>query len=183
MKITEAYIREVLEEASNILDNALPEDMYKNCVHNIRTIKLTDKVACWAQILKGIGAYRGQYDIEVSNSLFEAIKDDAVQRQCLLTTLCHELIHTINGCFNHDDKFMHCAELIKKYTNNYVCVSKNKKLSDWGGDVEDVKSYKYIVICKKCGAKWGYVSKPRSYGNERNFVCSLCDGEIVAYKK
>ncbi len=182
MILTVEYVKEVLQEASNILDNALPADMYKNCVHNINKIRFTDKVAWWARILKGTGVYRNDYDLEISNYLFEAIKVDAVQKQCLLTTLCHELLHTIDGCFNHDENFMHCAELIKKHTNNYVCVSKNKKLSDWGGEVEYVKSYKYIEICKKCGAKRGYVSKPMTYGNERNFECGECAGDIIVKK-
>lgn len=182
MILTEDYVREVLQEASNILDNALPADMYKNRVRNINKIIFSNKVAWWAKIYKGIGVYRDNYDIEVSKALFEAIKEDAEQRQSLLTTLCHELIHTIDGCFNHDKKFMQCAELIKKYTNNSVCVTKNIKLKDWGCDVEDVKSYKYVVICKKCGVKRGYVSKPRSYGDERNFVCRVCGGEIIVKK-
>ena len=183
MILTEDYVREVLQEASNILDNALPAKMYKNCVRNINEIRFTDKVAWWAKILKGTGVYRNNYEIEVSNALFEAIKDDKVQRQCLLTTLCHELIHTIDGCFNHDEKFKHCAELIKKYTNNCVCVTKNIKLEDWGVKKEDVSAYKYIETCTKCGQVWCYVSKPRDWDRIPYLKCGVCGGNLIAKKK
>ncbi|MBR2871647.1 MAG: hypothetical protein IKB98_09795 [Clostridia bacterium] len=183
MTLTEDYVREVLQEASDILDNALPADMYKNRAHNINKIIFSNKVAWWAKIYKGTGVYRNDYDIEVSRALFEAIKEDAVQRQSLLTTLCHELIHTIDGCFNHDEKFMRCAELIKKYTNNYVCVTKSKKLEDWGGKKEDVSSYNYIINCTKCGQVWCYVSKPRDYDRIPYLKCGACGGNLIVKKK
>ena len=39
------------------------------------------------------------------------------------------------------------------------------------------------LFCKKCGAKWGYISKPKSYGNEREFECKECGGDIIVYKR
>ena len=182
MILTEEYVREVLKEASDILDNALPADMYKNCVHNIDNVKLIGGVSWWARIYKGVGRKRNDYDIKVNYQLLEAVPEEN-QKKCLLTTLCHELIHTVDGCFNHGEKFKHCAKMIREYTNNYICVTWKKPLADWGGDVEDVKSFKYIVTCKKCGAKWGYISKPKSYGNEREFECKECGGDIIVRKK
>lgn len=181
MKITEAYVKEVLKEASDILDAALPTDMYKECVHNINNIRLTNGVAWWAQIIRGTGVCRNDYDIEVNYQLYEAVPDSNV-RNCLLTTLCHELIHTVAGCFNHGEGFKLCAEAIRQYTNNEVCVTKNKKLADWGGKVEDVSSYNYIVMCTKCGETWGYVSKPKSFEHEDEYVCGKCNGNITVRK-
>lgn len=181
MRITEAYVKEVLKEASDILDAALPADMYRDCVHIIDNVRLRKGVAWWAQIYKGVGRKQHNYDIEVNYEFYEAVPEANV-KQCLLTTLCHELIHTVDGCFNHGEGFKLCAEAVRRYTNNYVCVTRKKQLTDWGGKVEDVPSFRYIVTCNNCGRTWGYMSKPKSYGNEYEYECGECKGSITVRK-
>jgi len=59
-----------------------------------------------------------------------------------------------------------------------VCVTKSKKLEDWGGKREYVSSYKYIETCTKCGQVWCYVSKQRDW-DRIPYLNAVCVVEIL----
>lgn len=67
--------------------------------------------------------------------------------QLIKNVIAHELIHTINGCFNHGDNFVRYVNLINKLFPHYKIELRNtdKQFS------QNIK-YKYKITCLKCGS-------------------------------
>ena len=73
--------------------------------------------------------------------------DDSLDDSALDNTIIHEILHTVDGCFNHGKKWKICAEIINRaYGLN---VKRGSSFEDKGIDhTEDIR---YIVKCEKCG--------------------------------
>lgn len=73
--------------------------------------------------------------------------------QDIKNTLLHELIHTIDGCFNHGDRFKYYAEKVNQKYGYHIARANSVK-----GFKEQIK-YRYIVKCTKCGISKKYLKK------------------------
>lgn len=93
----------------------------------------------------------GIYSISISASLLE---DDAPEK-ALKDTLFHELLHAVDGCFNHGEKWQKLAEKVNKAYGYDIkrCTSQEEKGVQLCADSD----YHYIITCKKCNTTWRYM--------------------------
>jgi predicted SprT family Zn-dependent metalloprotease len=84
------------------------------------------------------------FSIEFNKSYFES---SAVSKDAKLKTIYHELVHTIEGCFNHGEKFKSIGRTIERYTGISGVYNRTT--------ATDVKykeeTYKYKIACTTCG--------------------------------
>ena len=91
----------------------------------------------------------GTFTIEISNRLLE----DNVSKDALYNTVMHELLHTVEGCLNHKEKWKKCAEIVnKKYGFNI-----KRTTSAEEKNITTETDYKYIIQCPDCGYQWKYI--------------------------
>lgn len=94
----------------------------------------------------------------------------------LKNTIAHEVLHTVEGCFNHGKKWKAMAEKVNsKYGYNITRL----------GDVsETISTPKYLVVCKNCGMEYRYFKKGKVIklleSKSRDKVsCGKCKGELI----
>ena len=66
------------------------------------------------------------------------------------TTIVHELIHTVEGCFNHGPKFQEIARLLSSAYNIELGTKASKNEMELSKEYRIAKA-KYVIRCKKCG--------------------------------
>lgn len=82
------------------------------------------------------------YVIKINTVYFK--KDDERYRRYLLSTIIHELIHSIEGCMNHGENFLKNAEIVnQKYGEGFIRPTNNSNILD--------ENAKYIFKCDNCG--------------------------------
>lgn len=171
MKLTKEYIRNIIEECDYLLikyiKSSYPALYY---TPHIKEIHLTNATGYFAQI-KSVN--NGQhYDLMVSKNIFEAIQDDCKQHTELVNTITHELVHTINKCWNHGPNFKRIANYLNSVSKGLLNITTTTRASDLGLDISKVKKIKYKVICTHCGHEYMYTRKPKH--NINDYVCSVC---------
>lgn len=109
------------------------------------------------------------YRIEISERLLnESIPDKSIKN-----TICHELIHTIDGCFNHGDEWKSWGRFISDCYVQYKGVDNRRTSSADKGFTEEVvlNTSKYAFKCKSCGY---ILSKNRVSDFIRNYKLYGC---------
>ena len=155
-------INDTLKLANSVISNTYSN--YK--CPTIVNIKYTKATSYWARIkIRG----DGMYELIVSN-IFESIPDENVARLRFQSSMIHELIHTIPGCWDHRRKFQTICRMINyKYPEYNLQTSTDTESL---GLVIEEKTPRYIVVCKHCKHEYKYYKKPRY--NLDNYVCGHC---------
>jgi len=93
----------------------------------------------------------GKYTINISYKLLE----DDVPERALKDTLIHELLHAVDGCMNHGDKWQRLADKVNKAYGYDIkrCTSQEEK----GVELCNDKDYHYIITCQGCNTTWKYM--------------------------
>lgn len=86
-------------------------------------------------------------------------------------TIIHEMIHTVDGCFNHKAKWKQIADYVNsKYNYN---VKRTNTSVELGFKEDDIKAdYKYVFKCEKCGQLVCGRRKSKFTVNYKRFRCS-----------
>lgn len=105
----------------------------------------------------------GKYTIQIASFIL----DDSLDDRCCKSVIMHELVHTIDGCFNHGAKFQSYMDLIADCyglkMGTYVDREYSQKVADAGLAPKRRKQRSYWVIgCNNCGAKWNSKRKNTS---------------------
>lgn len=112
--------------------------------------------------------------------------DDRNSDKGLEETLLHELIHTVDGCWNHGKKFQRLARQINNIYNYNI---KTRSSENDKGISEECQSeirerrekqrmnYKYAVTCKKCGNQYKYKNLTNVVKYPWMYRCK-CGGEL-----
>ena len=105
----------------------------------------------------------GNFSIRVSNNI--------INEKDIRNTLMHEILHTIDGCFNHGNKFISCGNLINDCYYGYNikrcnCVEKK--------EVE----YKYRAVCNGCGQEIKRMKRSNFIKYMEHYKCGKCDGKF-----
>jgi predicted SprT family Zn-dependent metalloprotease len=83
----------------------------------------------------------GTYEIYLNPMLLE------MSDQLIKDVIAHELIHTVEGCFDHGFEFKKQMGNVNLNCNNYK-VEVRTTSNEW----KEKRKYKYKLTCKKCGA-------------------------------
>ena len=157
------------KEVYSTLDfsNRLLEEVYSKYNRpTIVNIKYTRARSYWAKICK---RGTGMYELILSN-VFEDIPNENIARDRFTSSIIHELIHTIPGCWDHKCKFQLLCSLVNtKYPQYNLQTSTSTE--DVGLVIEE-KTPRYTVVCKHCGKEYKYWRKPR-YSLD-SYSCGNC---------
>lgn len=169
MRNLEAYGKQCIEDLNAI--GIYPNDISEFIV-NTRAKKR------WGQACKKSGVY----SININVLL---LQDDCPER-ALLETLYHELLHCVDGCMNHGEKWQELAELVNDcYMVNITRASSDEeKLGvEYASEVREVKQQSlkiFAVQCVDCGTKTTRqgMRSPKWYARPEWYKCSKCGGEL-----
>lgn len=120
----------------------------------------------WGQCRKTGNAY----SISISNRLLQ----DDVSDLAAKTTIIHEILHTVEGCMNHGNKWQNVANIINR---NYGYNVKRTTSSEEKGIKTTKADYKYNVVCQKCGCTWNYNRAGYVVQHPSNYHCT-CGGKL-----
>ena len=159
----------IKQEVNNTIElaNKILSDVYSRYEKPIIVnIKYTNARSYWARIkIKGTN----MYELILSN-VFELIPEETVARNRFQTSIIHEFIHTIPGCWDHRRKFQQLCNLIRYRYPEYKLQTSTDTESC--GLVIEEKPPRYTVVCEHCGHEYKYWKKPRY--NLDNYVCGEC---------
>lgn len=118
----------------------------------------------------------GNYSIEINPCLLA----DNVETQAAKETIIHELIHTCPGCMNHGYEWKRRGDRASRMLGYDVCrLRKTSDLEAWGVEVKR-ETFKYALVCEKCGYQWKYKRWGEKLANSSNFRHSVCGGSLKA---
>ena len=107
--------------------------------------------------------------ISISSKLLE----DSVDNKALETTVLHELLHTVEGCLNHGNKWQNVANRVN---SRYGYNIKRTTSSEEKG-IERTP-YTYMVKCKDCGCEIGRYKMSSVISHPQNYRCGSCGGKL-----
>ena len=114
------------------------------------------------------------FDINISETV---LKDD-IDNQIALNTVMHELLHTVNGCFNHGAKWKKYAEYINRKLPRYN-IRRVATKSDTALIIAHKEpAYNYILCCTKCGQEIKRQKKTKVVINYKKYRCGKCGGKL-----
>lgn len=108
----------------------------------------------------------------------------ALGKEEIRNTLAHEILHTIEGCDNHDERFHHYANILNNSMNGLKIVPRvefRNIIKVLGEDMRKLHytPYKYIAKCAKCGEILMYFSKKTEIVKYPElFNCNACGGDL-----
>ena len=165
------------------------EQYGKQCIENLNAIGIypndilefrinTRAKKRWGQACKKSGVY----SININVLL---LQDDCPER-ALLETLYHELLHCVDDCMNHGEKWQELAELVNDcYMVNITRASSDEeKLGvEYASEVREVKQQSlkiFAVQCVDCGNKCTRhgMRSPQWYAHPERYQCSKCGGKL-----
>lgn len=109
----------------------------------------------------------GGFVIEINTELLQ----DSVSDLATKNTIIHEILHTVDGCMNHGDKWQWCAARMNKYGYN---IKRTTSAAEKGIE----QTYKYVVKCQGCGATAKYNRAGKVIQHPENYRCGKCGGEL-----
>ena len=136
----------------------------------------------WGQASKRYGLY--------SISINAVLLQENIPEASLLDTLYHELLHCVDGCFNHGAKWKELAELVNDCYNINISTTSTaeEKLGDYANIYRKEKekpTKRFIVKCVDCGqetVRIGYRA-PKWYAHPEDFQCAKCKGILYRVKE
>ena len=161
----------------------------RQCIENLNAIGIypheIDSFVVNTRAKKRWGQARkinGVYSININSVL---LQDDCPEK-ALLETLYHELLHCVDSCMNHGDKWQELAELVSDcYSVDITRTSSDdKKLGvEYANEVRTIKEQNmktFIVQCVDCGTKTirHGMRSPKWYIHPDWYKCSKCGGEL-----
>lgn len=117
---------------------------------------------------------------KTANGGFQIWITDLAMHGDIKSTIVHELIHTVEGCFNHGKEFQSLArwlssvydiELGTRASKNEMALSEEYRIS----------KAKYVIRCKKCGQTILRERATRLVKLPMTYSCG-CGGELVRIK-
>lgn len=172
MKITYNLINKYIQKGAEILSEVCPIFIYQGFTR----VRIGRSRTSWGSIKKNTRT--GACELTISNC-FEAIPDEGKAQIRLLSTITHELIHTIPGCMNHGSSFKYYAALVnERYPE--LDIQRTHSMTEFG--IKE-KEPTYIVQCGVCHRQWSYHRKPRCYEHLERYVCPICNLSTLFFSK
>lgn len=116
----------------------------------------------------------GNFTINISSRLLE----DDISFDSVADTVLHELIHTVDGCFNHGEQWQRIAHKVNVVYGYNI---KRCSTADEKG-VEEIysapKPIKHQFRCVCCGKVYSRTRDSKFTKNYENYRCGVCGGEF-----
>lgn len=163
MLVTPNFVRENLPTAVSILKEVYPQFKYQD----FWNIKVGHSRSSWGTIYLSERGFR----LTISNC-FNEIKDENKAYNKFMSTLIHELIHTIPGCWDHKYKFQVVADLVNaKYPHFNIC--RATSMRDFGINKQR-RDYSWVVYCSDCNQTYKYRRQPKYSDCIKLCRCGRC---------
>lgn len=116
------------------------------------------------------------FSIDISRKML------TVDKKHLKNTIIHELIHTVNGCFNHGDTWKKWGSVMnKKFGYNIQRLTDPTRIG-LNPHVPVRHTAKYVIVCNSCGNKTERTRASKVTRNPEYYRCGRCKGEISVEK-
>lgn len=120
----------------------------------------------------------GIFEISISWRLLQ----DDVDEMATKNTIVHELLHTVNDCYNHKGKWKQLAEKVNNRLPQYK-ISRVTSCEEKGIQEEDKPlKVNYILECNRCGYQIQRERCSRIIQHPEYYRCGYCGGEIRRLK-
>ena len=136
---------------------------------DITTIMIDEKMYSYLGVCSRRG---GRFKITINPALLDSSETD------LEDTILHEMIHTVDGCWNHGAEWKRKAKMINdrfgyniSRCGNTDAVEKRR---------EEHSPYKYAVECPVCGYRWKYRRWCKTVAHPDHYRCTECDAKLKA---
>jgi len=132
---------------------------------NVENIKVNDRATKRMGLCKKFG---NGFIIEIS----KFILSDNIK---LTNVIYHELLHTVEGCFNHGNKWKMLANKVNRHYNTNINRTEtiNQEMKQ-----EIIKKAKYKVTCQGCGLQFLRQKKSKLITNSNGYLCGKCGGKL-----
>lgn len=117
---------------------------------------------------------------KTANGGFQIWITDLAMHGDIKSTIVHELIHTVEGCFNHGKEFQSLANWLSRVYDIELGTRASKKEMALSEEYRISKA-KYIIRCKKCGQTILRERATRLVKLPMTYSCG-CGGELVRIK-
>lgn len=173
MELTYSLLNDVINKGVEVLKDVYPSFQYKGFVK----VRIGKSRTTWGFVKR---VNKDAYELTISNCV-EDILDEQKAKNKLLSTVVHELIHTIPGCMNHGKLFKeYAARVNSKYP--FLSIQRCTSMASYGVQ-KPVKKYSYIAKCSICNREWKYVRKPRIYNYISLCKCPYCKTSTLFFTK
>ena len=119
----------------------------------------------------------GVYKIDINADLL----DERNNYQALVETLAHEILHTIEGCWNHGPKWKAAADRVNAMYGTHIQRSSTQEEKGVAYRTLPTlrnETAKYKLVCKKCGHEYLYKRCTKAIQHPENYRCACCKGEL-----
>ena len=119
---------------------------------------------------------RDLYTIEISSHI------TGCGEKLIKEVICHELLHTCEGCFNHGKKWKKYAEELNRLYG--YDISRTASPEKTGTEEpEEAGSFKYELVCTKCGAVIKRKRRSKLTEHPEFYRCGKCGGRLKKCEK
>ncbi len=105
-----------------------------------------------------------------------AIVEDTTPDIELENTLLHELLHTVDDCWDHTGKWKRLAETVNKEYG--YSIRRTNTYENVAARYEAHNQFKYICACPKCGYEWKYKRWCKAVENPERYLCRDCNEHL-----
>lgn len=141
--------------------------------NEISEFKISNAKSYWGQARRR----NGVYSIKISKDLLE----DNTPEKSLKQTLFHELLHCVDGCWEHKNKWKELSELVNDcYAMNIKRTNSSVELLGENRVDKDIKTFTVVCTNSDCNGKYskrGY-RQPKWYKHIENYCCSKCHSKL-----
>jgi predicted SprT family Zn-dependent metalloprotease len=110
----------------------------------------------------------GKFIIEISDFVFD------ISEKEVRNTLVHEMLHTVDKCFNHGNTWKYNAMLLNRKYGYDISRTCSREVSK---EMRKVVPYKYMIECQECGMTTGRHKFSNLISQTYRFRCK-CGGEL-----
>lgn len=143
---------------------------------DVRKWEINNRAKCRLGLCTKVS--EGVFDISIAGFLL----NDENSLILAKSTIIHELLHTVKGCFKHTGKWKKLAFLINQNFPDYNIkrTFSRKEIANF----TDLKEpcYRYILKCKSCGQEILRQRKTKAVINYKKYRCGKCGGKLERIK-
>lgn len=106
----------------------------------------------------------------------ERILEDDTDPHAVLETIIHEILHTVDGCFNHGKEWKNYAERV--YQTTGFKITRTTSAERFGIALEENRKSRYVFVCEKCGAVVRRDRMSKFVRHPERYHCGRCGGKF-----